>query len=261
MRLERDLYASLKQPGFWAYAVWLDLISKNRRNRLGPLWLVVPTAILVFALGHVYSELMGHDISEYMPYLGVGYVHWRLLTQVINEASNAFSGSSAYIMDGRVRFTDYLLRTMAKALFNYVFALLIVIVVMAWSPAVSLSGLATLFLTLPILLVNMFCMAVILALLGARFPDTREVVSAVMMFAFLLTPILWYVSKFPPGSTRGYFVSLNPLFHLLDFVRAPVIGQQMATHTVAFVFCMTAGGWMVASLLYQRYARFVPLWI
>jgi ABC-type polysaccharide/polyol phosphate export permease len=261
MRLLKDLRDSLREPGFWAYAVWLDLISKNRRNRLGPLWLFAPTLILVFALGQIYSRLMNHDLSDYLPYLGVGYVHWRLLTQTINQSSTAFTGASSHIMDGRIRLTDYLLRMIAKAMFNYAFALLVIVAVMLWSPVVSILGMGTLVLTIPVYLLNIFWISVVLALMGARFPDMAEVVNAVMMFAFLLTPILWYVTKFKSGSTRGYFVSLNPLYHLLDFVRAPALGHSISSETAVFVACMTVFGWLLAIFLYQRYARFVPLWI
>lgn len=261
MRLIKDLADSLRQPGFWAYAVWLDLISKNRRNRLGPIWLIVPPLILVLALGNIYARLMNHPIAEYLPYLGVGYIHWRLLTQIISQSSTAFSSSSSHILDGRVRLTDFLLRMITRALFNYVFALVVIAAVMIWSPAVSIAGMGTLFFTIPVLLLNLFWISVVLGLFGARFPDTGEVVGAVMMFAFLLTPILWYVTKFKAESTRGYFVSLNPLYHLLDFVRAPVLGQGISVETAMFVCVMTGVGWLLAVVLYQRYARFVPLWI
>lgn len=261
MRLLKDLRGSLREPGFWTYGVWLDIISKNRRNRFGPLWLFVPTAVLVLVLGKVYSQLMNHPLYDYLPYLGVGYIHWRLLTQSINQSSDAFSGYRSFIMDGRVRLTDYLLRMLARALFHYGAALLVVVCVLVWSPAVKLSGMLSLVLTLPVFLLNAFWISVVLGLLGARFPDTREIVSAVMTFGFLLTPILWYASKFTESSTRGHFVRLNPFYHLIDFVRAPVIGHPFALETLTYVAVMTVAGWLLAAFLYHRYGRFVPLWI
>jgi len=261
MRLLKDLRESLREPGFWTYGVWLDIISKNRRNRFGPLWLFAPTAILVLVLGKVYSQLMNHPLHDYLPYLGVGYAHWRLMTQAISQSSDAFASYRSFIMDGRVRLTDYLLRMLARSLFHYGAAMLVIVCVLVWSPAVKLSGMLSLALTLPVFLLNAFWISTVLGLLGARFPDTREVVGAVMTFGFLLTPILWYASKFTESSTRGHFVRLNPFYHLIDFVRAPVIGHPMATDTWIYVAVMTVGGWLLAALLYRRYGRFVPLWI
>jgi ABC-2 type transport system permease protein len=256
-----QLTKSFRQPEFWAYSSWLDIVTKYRRTRLGMLWLVLPTAVFIVVLGNVYSHLMGYPVEQYLPYLGVGYVCWRFMLQCINESSTVFRGHKAFIMDGRVRLTDFILRAIAKPLFYFLFAFAVVVGVLLWSPAVPWSGLATLVVTLPILLVNMIWLSFCIALVGARFPDTSELISTVLVVGFLLTPILWHVEKFPPDTTRGLLARMNPAFHLIEVVRAPVLGQMPENATLIAVMLMTLAGWLMASLLYRRYARFVPLWI
>lgn len=260
-RLFLHMRQSMREPGFWAYGVWLDILIKNRRNRFGPVWLVMPTLLVMLVLGNIYAHLMGHAIPEYLPYLGVGYVHWRLFISVVNESSGAFTNYRAFIMDGRIRMTDYLLRLVARSMFHYAMGLLVVACFLAWSPATEVAMLLTLLVTLPLFLLNALWIAVVLSHLGARFPDIREMMGAVMMFAFLLTPILWYASKFPLDTTRGQLVRINPAFHLIELVRAPVLGVMPETTSIVVVLTMTVVGWGIAAFVYQRYGRYVPLWI
>lgn len=255
------LGASVRRPEFWAYSTWLDIVTKYRRTRLGVAWLLLPTLIFITVLGNVYSHLMGHSVAEYLPYLGVSYACWRFMLMCINDSSTVFRGHKAFIMDGRVRLTDYVLRAVAKPLFYFTFALVIVVGVLIWSPAVGWLGIASLAITLPVLIINMIWISFCIALVGARFPDTSEFIGTVLVVGFLLTPILWHVDRFPAETTRGFIARLNPAFHLIDFVRAPALGQWPEINSLLVVAGMTVGGWLLMALLYRRYARFVPLWI
>ncbi|NZA25327.1 ABC transporter permease [Luteimonas sp. SJ-92] len=255
------LIASIRRPEFWAYSTWLDIVTKYRRTRLGVAWLLLPTLVFITVLGNVYSHLMGHPVTEYLPYLAVGYACWRFMLQCINESSTVFRGHKAFIMDGRVRFTDYVLRAIAKPLFYFTFALVIVIGVLVWSPAVSWIGIFSMLVSLPVLILNMMWISFCVGLVGARFPDTSEFIGTVLVVGFLLTPILWHVDRFPADTTRGFFARLNPAFHLIEVVRAPALGQMPESGSLWAVAAMTIFGWLLMAVLYRRYARFVPLWI
>jgi ABC-2 type transport system permease protein/lipopolysaccharide transport system permease protein len=65
----------------------------------------------------------------------------------------------------------------------------------------------------------------------------------------------------PPGSVRGTFMRFNPLFHMVEVIRAPILGEAIELTTYYYIGTMTVLGWAIAALLYRRYARFVPLWI
>lgn len=256
-----QLTASVRQPEFWAYSSWLDLVIRYRRTRLGIVWLVLPSAMFLIVLGNVYSHLMGYPLEEYLPYLGLGYVCWRFMLQCVNESSSVFRSHKAFIMDGRVRLTDFILRAIAKPLFYFMFAFAVVVCVLIWSPAVPWQGILSLLATFPLVILNMIWLSFCIALMGARFPDTSEFISTVLVVGFLLTPILWHVERFPADTTRGFIARLNPAFHLIEIVRAPALGHWPDASTIWAVAGMTVGGWFMAGLLYRRYARFVPLWI
>ncbi|MGQ4660290.1 ABC transporter permease [Lysobacter sp. F6437] len=261
MNLLNDMRGSLRDRGFWAYAVWLDIATQYRRTRLGPLWLVMPPLAYVLGIGYLYSQMMGGNPQSFIPHLGFGYILWRLAILGITDAANVFTAHHAFIMDGRTRFTDYILRTFAKSFLYFAVGLLIVLAIVMLVADGHRLDLLTLFVTLPIFIINVIWISVVVALTGARFPDVKEMISTVLVFGFLLTPILWDASMVPPETVRGMVMRFNPFFHLLEFVRAPALGTMPETGTLYVIVGMTVFGWLLATLLYRRYARFVPLWI
>ena len=257
-----SLIQSLKSPSFWMYSSWLDLVSRYRGSVLGLAWLCLPTALFVVLLGNVYSHLMGYKLNEYLPYLASGYVVWRFMLQVVNDSSGTFRAHKAYIMDGRVRLTDFLLRSIAKAGLQFMFGMIVVVAVVLWSQSWGgLLSLATMALTMPLVLINLFWMSLCIGLVGARFPDTRDAIGTILIAGFLLTPILWMIDRFPPNSLRGFLSRLNPAFHLIDLVRAPLLGKMPERSSIIIAVVMAIVGWALASFLYRRYARFVALWV
>lgn len=260
--LASSFVASLKAPSFWMYSSWLELVTKYRGAVLGLAWLCLPTALFVVLLGNVYSLLMDYPIREYIPYLATGYAVWRFMLHVVNDAASAFQSHKAFIMDGRVRLTDFLMRSFAKAGLQLMFSMLVVVVAVVWGRGwEGLFSLFTMLLTMPLLLANLLWISTCVALVGARFPDTRDAIGTIMIAGFLLTPILWMIDRFPPDSLRGMLARLNPAYHLVELVRAPVLGNMPEQASIITAVVMALVGWLLASLLYRRYARFVALWV
>lgn len=255
-----DLIASIKHPDFWGFSSWLDLVSKYRRSALGLVWIFLPPVCYVFGIGYFYSQLFERESLPFMVHLGMGYVLWRMITQVIMGASTTMATHRAFILDGRVRYTDYVLRIFARAVFYFVVtAILLVPLVALVAP--TFLGVASLVVTLPIFLVNVLWLGVVVAVLGARLPDLHELSSTVFIFGFLLTPIIWQASLTPPDSLRGFVARLNPAFHLIEFVRAPVLGEPTEQLTYWVIASMTIGGCLLAAYVYRRYSRFIAIWL
>lgn len=256
-----DLRESLRRPEFWMYSSWLDIITRYRRTRLGLIWIIIPTAVFVVAIGQVYSAVMGHDPEFYLPYLAIGFVLFRFMTQCLSESGSILRSHKPFIMDGRVRLTDYVLRSIAKAFFYFVCTMIVVVAAVAWSPETSVLSLLTLLVTFPLVVLNSLWLSSCMSMIGARYADSSEMVATVMRFGMLLTPILWVGDRFPPGTFGWWAIHLNPAYHLITVVRNPLLGESIPMVSLWFVGAMTVFGWLLAGAVYRRYARFVPLWI
>lgn len=259
--LHRDLIRSMGEPGFWAYSSWLEIVTRYRRTSLGVVWILLPPLAFMVVLGYVYAFLMGYPPARYLPYLGVGYALWRFIIQIMSDSSGILRAHKAFIFDGRARFTDYTLRVMSKALLYLVTAFIIVLGVFVWSSEVQVWRFATLLVTVPVFMLNMLWLSVLFAVAGARFPDVSDFMNTILIFAFLLTPILWFPEHAPGGTTFGLLIRFNPAFHLIELVRAPLMGYPLEVFSIAYLAVTTVGGWLLATLVYNRYARYIPFWL
>lgn len=259
--LLRDYVDSLRDPGFWIYATWLELVTKYRKSRLGIVWAFVPPILYSFGVGWFFSLLQNVSPLEFIPHLGIGYVVFRLITSSLSDATVTLSGHSSYILDGRTRMTDYVLRVVAKSIFYFATSMPIIILALALSPRFEWIGLLTVVPALLIVLLNVAWISILVAVLGARFPDVQELTGSFLMFSFLFTPIIWMSANVPADSLRGTIARINPLFHFVELVRAPLLGEPMESLTFWYIACFLVLGWVVALLVYKRYARFVPIWL
>lgn len=260
-QLARDYLRSFRHPEFWIYATWLDLVTKYRRSRLGMFWAFFPPVMYTFGVGAFFARLQSVPAASFIPHLGVGYLVFRLVTVSLSESTTTLAGHANFILDGRVRMTDYVLRVVAKALFYFVLGLPVVSVALVLSPDFRWIGLLTVVPALLLVFLNIAWMGSVVSVIGARLQDIHELVGSALMFSFLFTPILWEASSAPADTLRGGIARANPLFHLVEIVRAPLLGEPIEPWTYAYLAVFTCAGWLVAMVVYRKYARFVPLWI
>src|SRR5271165_6031088 len=80
-----ELAQGIRQWRVWhLLGIW-DLRRRYARSKLGQLWLILSTAVMILALGLVWSLLWNQPISELMPFIGVGVIIWNFLSQVLTE--------------------------------------------------------------------------------------------------------------------------------------------------------------------------------
>ncbi|KRG83320.1 hypothetical protein ABB34_12120 [Stenotrophomonas daejeonensis] len=261
IKIFSQLNLSLRRPEFWAYSSWLDIVTRYRRTRLGLVWLLAPVAVFMLITGPLYARMFNRDLASYMIHLGMGYAVWRLMVMVLNDSVSAFRSNKSFIQDGNTRLTDYTLKSIAKSLFYFAFSMIGMLAVMIWSPAVSAPAILTLFISIPIVLINLFWVGYSLSILGARLPDLGEVLNTILMVGFLFTPIIWEGNRYPADSLGGVVVRLNPAFHMLEIVREPLFGRMPPQSSIAYVALLTLSGWLLAIFLCRRYSRYVPIWI
>jgi homopolymeric O-antigen transport system permease protein len=259
--LLQDLAGSFRNPEFWALSSWLDIVVRYRQSRLGVLWLVAPSIVYIWGVGALFASMQHIPVPLFVGYVAVGYTVFRVINSVIIESATAFTSSASFILDGHVRLTDFVLRVLAKALFYFAVSIPVIAVALAVSPDFHWGGLLLSLLSFPLVIANIIWIGVVFALVGARFPDLGQFINNIFMFVFLLTPIIWHADSMPAGSIRGTVMRFNPLFHMIEVIRAPILGKHVAPSSLYYLGVMTVLGWALAIVIYRRYARFVPLWI
>lgn len=242
----------------WPALGWQEVVQRYRRSVLGPFWLTVSTGIMVGVMGPLYGNLFRLDIATYFPYLAVSIVVWQSISQLVQDASTVFVASEGYIKQIRLPYTVYVLRLIWKNLIIFGHNLLVVLAVVAYfRPPI---GNEVLLFPLGILLLatNALWAGAVLGLICARFRDIPLLVTNLMQVAFFLTPIIWQ-----PGMLGRYAwtVNLNPFYHFLEIIRAPLTGAPVTLFSWIAVAFITLVGYGVMIVMFSKYRARIAYWV
>ena len=201
---------------------WLDIKLRYRGSVLGPFWLTLSTAIMVLAMGLLYSELFHMELQNYLPYLALSLVLWNTLGAIVSDACTCFTSSEGTIRSIRMPFTIYATRAVVRNMLVLLHNVVVIIGVFAWYEVWP--GAAA-FVSLPgvlLWLVDSLASCLLLGAFCARFRDVAPIVGSIMQIAFFLTPIIWKPELIDGNAV---YLLLNPFYPLLALVRDPLLGN------------------------------------
>lgn len=255
----KDIVNGLLMWELWGRLGWGDTKRRYRRTLLGPFWVSVSLAIFATALAFVWASLWKQGVREYLPFLVSGLLSWTLISGSITESCTAFIGSEGLIKSRVFAYTTLiyvvLCRNVIVLLHNLVAYLAITLVVGA-----ALNAYALLLLLPGILLVavNLGWMCLLLAILCLRFRDFQQMVNSVLQIAMFVTPVFW-----APGQMKGdhaWLIDVNVLYHLIDVIRAPLLGQVPSS--LSYFVCTLSAvlGWLAAVWIYGRKRHRIAYW-
>ena len=242
----------------WGILGWQDIRQRYRRSVIGPFWLTISTAVMVSAMGFLYARIFGQDVSTYLPYLAVGLVIWGTISTMANESCTVFTTVEQIIKQVRLPLTTHVCRMVWRNAIIFGHNALILVVVTLWFSSLTLSSLVTALVGICLLFVTGIWSGLVLGVVCTRFRDVPPIVASLMQIAFFVTPILWHPSLL---GGRTWMTEWNPLFHLVEIVRAPLLGNPIPSTSFAFVTAMTAGGFLCAIAMLMRYRSRVPYWL
>ena len=253
-----DIVNGARTAHLWGLLAWQDIRRRYRRSVLGPLWLTISMGVLVAALGTLYGTLLKADISEYVPHLALGFIFWSLISSLVGESCSAFISAEDIIKETDLPLSIHVYRVVWRNLLilghNGAIFVVVALVFSIWPGATGLLSIPGVVL----LGMNGIWVGFALGIICARFRDVPPIVASVMRIAFFLTPIIWMPKQL---TGKAAFVDVNPFFHFLELVRAPLLGQAPGLVSWIVVSSITAGGWLVTFMLLHRYRRRIAYWI
>lgn len=232
-----------------------DVRMRFRRSAIGLGWIFLNLAVMVLAIGFVYGNLFGQDLGTFIPYLTISLVAWGYLTNSIVEGGNAFTSSEGYIKQISLPIYVYVLRFFVSITLVAAISLIVFFVV-ALVYAVPLSlGALWVVPGILILMLTALLLITIFAYVNARFRDAAHLASVAMQVLFYVTPVI-----FPAELLRhrglSPVIDLNPLYHLLQVVRVPLLVGEPADAFSYLVCAMLIGALMIfAALVVKVYRR------
>ncbi|WP_420473098.1 ABC transporter permease [Noviherbaspirillum sp. ST9] len=221
---------------FWVHLSLSDLRSRWRRSFFGALWSIMQPLGMTVLVSLVFSRLFNTELKEYAPYILSGIVIWEFITTTVIGGSLAFVQADAYIKQCQHPLAIYTART---TLANAVVLIMASTSLYAWVLAVmphtfGWHWLAAL-LIYPIVVLVAWPLATLLAYLAARFRDIPHALGLVFQGLWFISPVYFEAKLFRSGNL-GALVDYNPVYHLLQIVRAPLLEGKWPT-AANFGFC------------------------
>ncbi len=253
-----DVLQSLKRSHVALYLAWSDTRARYRRSVLGPLWLTLGTAVGIVGLGLLWSELLKIDRATFIPSLTAGLIVWQVLAGCITESAAIFIKQGNVIRNLQLPYFLHPLQLVLRHLVNFSHNLIVYLVVVVllsvpvtWSTLLVIPGVLILFL-------NLAWMALFFGMFGARFRDIEYLLATLVPLLFFVSPVLYRPNYLPFNSV---LIWLNPLSHLIEVVRDPLLGVSPPWFVYATVISMLILGWSMTLFLFNVRRNRIAYWV
>ncbi|OEY07540.1 sugar ABC transporter permease [Corynebacterium sp. BCW_4722] len=260
-----DLVNGWRQHELWLQLGWQDIKQRYRRSTLGPLWITIATGVMSLALGLLYSMLFQIDVAVFLPHVTVGFIVWGFISGCIKDGANVFIENEGLIKQLPSALSVHVYRLVWRQLLflahNMVIWLLLVLIFrihLGFNVLWAIPGLL-------LLVVNGVWVTMLFGIIATRFRDVAPLLEALVQLLFYVTPIVWTTQTLKEQggevAQRALLAEINPLYHYLEIVRAPLIGQEVAGyHWLVVLICTLVG--ILVTLFAMKQMRFrVPYWV
>ncbi|HET9148186.1 MAG TPA: ABC transporter permease [Acetobacteraceae bacterium] len=231
----RLAFADIRNAASLWRLVWslgfLDIRLRYRGSVLGPFWLTLSTAVMVGALGFVYSHLFHTDIHTYLPFLSLSLVLWNFINALVTDGCTGYTTAEAMIRAMRMPLSLHAARVLVRNLLILAHNIVVIVVVFAimqsWPGRVAAMALPGFLLWI----VDGLAISILLGGFCARFRDVPPIVASVMQIAFFVSPIIWSPDVLKHRGIGVILLNWNPFYALLEIVRAPLLNQMPSLAT------------------------------
>lgn len=255
-----DLRSALMRASLAARLGWQDVRQRYHRSVLGPFWLTISMAVTIGSIGVVFSQVFHTSLIEFLPFLAIGLILWGFVSAVVTEGCTGFILAEGIIKQLPIPLFFHMFRLTWRNIIILAHNIVIVpVVFLLVKKPLSLLGFISL-IGLVVLVLNVLWIASILAILCTRYRDLPQMVGSVLQIAFYVSPIIWMPSLAPQHAAT-YLLDTNLLYHLLEIVRSPLMGQLPSTTNWIVSVGMAAIGWIITLAIYGRFRQRVPYWL
>lgn len=253
-----DLKSSLGRPGLLFSLTKAGFIDRHSGWTSALFWLGLTYASSVAGLALIYGQVMGLNLSEYLPFIACGLLFWSVIASCLNDSAGVFLAAAGIYTQAPLPKALFVLRAIGIQIFGFSIRLAILLAFFMYignqvTLAAALVSLAGFILTLW----SGFWLCILVGPLALRFNDIPSLMHTFVTFAFFATPVFW-----PPERLESlrFIVEWNPLAHYLEFMRAPLIGAQLDATSIFWVLGCSATLCLIGLAAYTITARRLVYW-
>ena len=258
-----DLRATWSERRIWTLTALLAVGNRYRRTILGPWWITLTSLMFIFGLSLLNLGLTGGDLRDTVPYVGIGFIVFFLISGGVTSATTVYVGAGVQLSTSRQPYSTYVARSVATQVIDFAHeAIVIIVLVLVFAIPFTLAwGWSVVGIILIVL--SSIGLGLWLGPLVARFRDLGPLVAAVMRLAFFLTPIFWSVDDVESNGV-GWLAWINPFTYQLLAVRDPILGTvhpSAPINPLVGSLIITVVNLVLGIIVFARYRARVPYWV
>ena len=243
----------------WYTLGFQDIQLRYRRSALGPLWLTLSTAIMIYSMGFLYGHLFKLDLKQYFPYLATGFICWSFIATLINESSTAYIDAANYIQNQECYYSVFMMRLILRnAVILFHNFLAFIPIALIFQTGIGFNSLL-IFPGLFVICLNAFLWGSTIAVISTRYRDIEQIIGSVIQVVFFVTPIMWMPKLLP--ERVGWVFKYNPFAQFLTILRNPLLNQPIGMHAVAVVSVVTVVGFYLYVVSMNKYRDKIVFWL
>jgi ABC-type polysaccharide/polyol phosphate export permease len=253
-----DLVEGISSYRLWSMLGWNDIRQRYRRSTLGPWWITISMGLFIVLLGLIYSKLFDQDIAFYLPYIALGMITWGFISNTIIESCNSFIDGTGIIKQIRLPHSLFPIRMIWRSLIVFLHTAVAFIPIALFfrldlgvGALMALPGLA-------LVVANQIWLSIVIGIVSTRYRDVPPLVQTIIPISMFATPIMWPASAL---KNARYVADLNPFYHLIQLVRAPLLGEQAALESWIVVGSMCIFGYALAAALLTIARKRLVYWL
>jgi len=255
-----NIAAALTQWPLAATLGWQDIKQRYRRSKVGPFWLTISMGVMIASIGIVFGQIFKSPMQEYLPFLAAGIIFWGFISGVINDGCLGFVAAENIIKQLPIPLFVHIMRVIWRNVISMLHNLVILPVVMM---VLGVPITPLMLLALPgavLVVINLTWMALLLGVFCTRYRDMPNIIASILQVAFYLTPIMWMPNLLPARASL-LLLDTNPFYHLLEIMRAPLLGQWPGSLSWAVALVLALVGWLFTIKVFGRFQHRLAYWL
>lgn len=235
-----------------------ELDQRYRRTSIGKGWIALTFLLFVGVKVLIFGALNGVPIEFFAPYLAVGYMLFRFISQAVTGGSGVFVGAQSWIKTEPLPLTHYLFTLMLRNFITMAYAAVPTLLICLWAGRISWQAAASLPFVILLYALNHLWVSCLLGIVAARHRDVVHLLNTITQILYFATPVLWVPTE---EGVRSWAAMLNPLTHYIAVLRDPLIYGTTPWLSWGVVGVVTVVGCAAAAWTFRACRLKLVYWI
>lgn len=243
-----DIVRTSRLTELWLHLGWSEVERRYRRTLLGPLWHTLTIAVFIMSMGLIWASVLHIDFRAFVFHLTPSLIAWGLISSLIVEATSVFLRAKQTVLTVSMPYPVLVLGLIWKLLIiftHHISLVVILLVVYRTPPSLNMLLLVP---SVALVALNSIWIVTLIGIICLRFRDLQMLIGVAMNIAQFVTPVYWPVERIAPS--LGWVVQYNPLYHLLEIVREPLVGHVPALENWLWCLAMLVIGSTLTFIIY-----------